>query len=145
VYKNELNIVNNINHSCIADSTVHGKGLFCSSTVRNGEILGVLDGQIISTASYESIKDSITIESEDIKSSLFMEWNVLNKETLLVRAFRTKYSFINHSRTPNLKLVCYPIKVIATRDIKVGEEFLLDYREGLLSEDYLQGHGKSYL
>lgn len=74
-----------------------------------------------------------------------MEWNALNKHTLLVRPLRTKYSYINHSRTPNTEILYNPIRVVATKDINPQDELTLDYRKEALPKEYLDGHGKTYL
>lgn len=69
----------------------------------------------------------------------------MSEDTLLVRPFRTKYSFVNHSRTPNVRIARHPLRLVALRDIAEGEEFLLDYREEPLCREHLEGHGATYL
>ena len=61
------------------------------------------------------------------------------------RAVRTKYSFINHSRKPNLRIEKEGMILFTIKDIYCGEELLLDYREEPLREEYINGHGKTYL
>lgn len=78
-------------------------------------------------------------------SDLFMEWNALSEDTLLVRPFRTKYSFVNHSRTPNVRILHHPLRLVALRDVAEGEEFLLDYHEEPLRRGCLEGQGATYL
>ncbi|MEM3335623.1 MAG: SET domain-containing protein [Thermoplasmata archaeon] len=63
----------------------------------------------------------------------------------MVRPLRTKYSFINHSRTPNLEIDFATMEVKALRNIAKGEELTLDYRKECLSQEYWQKHGCSYL
>jgi len=74
-----------------------------------------------------------------------MEWNALSVDILLVRALRTKYSYINHSRTPNVKILKESMTIISIVDILPNDEILLDYRDEPLNERYLNGHGKTYL
>ena len=69
---------------------------------------------------------------------LFMEWNALDTETLLIRPFRTKYSYINHSRSPNTMLARFPLRLTAIFDIDPGDELTIDYRREPLSDDYLR-------
>ena len=95
-------------------------------------MLGTLDGQVIP-------------EVLNNKLALAFEWNALEEDTLLVRPYRTKYSYINHQRTPNLILVGYPIVVTALQDIPKGTELTLDYRKEKLSTNYIETKGKYYL
>ncbi|MGM0411470.1 MAG: SET domain-containing protein [Bacillota bacterium] len=139
------NVIDNVSFSYIKESSIHGLGLFASESIKAGTILGILDGQIIKWNEYENIVQKLENEISDIDQYLFMEWNAVDEETLLVRPLRTKYSFINHSRTPNLEIVYNPIRIVAISDIKVHEEYLLDYRKEPLREEYLEGHGKKYL
>lgn len=138
------NIIDNITHTEIKPSTVHGFGLFATEPITEGTILGVLDGQVINWDEYDRISAALSLPSQ-AKENIFMEWNALAEDTLLVRPLRTKYSFINHSRTPNTVLRRNPLRVVALRDLEAGEELLLDYRCEPLRKEYLEGHGKTYL
>jgi hypothetical protein len=139
-------IIDNICCSEIRPSSIHGLGLFATTSIPAGTILGVLDGQVMSWDDYDRIVDSHAADvPEDARSYFFMEWNALSEDTLLVRPFRTKYSYINHSRTPNLRLARHPLRVVTLRDVNEGEELLLDYRDEPLRKEYLDGHGRSFL
>jgi len=70
--------------------------------IKKGTILGFLDGQVMPWAQYNEIMKNTDLGY--FNSYIFMEWNALDKNTLLVRAFRTKYSYINHSRKPNVAI-----------------------------------------
>ena len=74
-----------------------------------------------------------------------MEWNALSATTLLVRAFRTKYSYINHSKNPNVQVVHKPLRIEVIKKIKIGEEILIDYTKEPLRDSYLQKKGKEFL
>ena len=124
--------IDNLKKSEIAKSPIHGNGLFSVERIPKGEILGYLDGQEVSWEIYK-------------KYQLCSEWNAITDTILLVRSYRTKYSYINHSRTPNLSLHYNPLRVVAKRDILPGEELTLDYRQEPLPQEYLEGHGKTYL
>lgn len=136
-------VIDNIHKGYIKKSQLHGFGLFASEKIECQECIGVLDGQIISWEQYKILSEKFSTEINE--KTIFMEWNAIDKNTLLTRAFRTKYSYINHSRTPNLELKTEPLRIVALRTIDENEELLLDYRKENLSEEYLEGHGKTYL
>ena len=125
-------VIQNLKSTIISTSNIHGKGLFASEDIQKGFVLGALDGQLISWDLHEKCK-------------LTFEWNAVSKNKLLVRAYRTKYSYINHSRKPNLTLKHNPLRVVSDRDISKGEELTLDYRLEPLPDEYIQGRGKDYL
>lgn len=126
-------IVDNIGYTEIRDSSVHGRGLFALKEFHPNEVLCWLNGQVIDWASYNRIIATNPYGHNDV---LFREWNALSINTLLVRPFRTKYSFINHSTTPNLIIQYDPIRVVALTAIQPGDELLLDYRCEPLSNEY---------
>ena len=132
-------VVNNISAGEIALSKIHGHGLFANQDIPVGCTLASLDGQEVPWALYKLTKKE--------ESDAFNEWNAINPTLLLVRTFRTKYSFINHSRSPNCKVNAYSGKVIVSTmsNIPAGEELTLDYRHEPLPEEYLSGHGSTYL
>lgn len=134
-------VIDNISFTYIAPSTVHGRGLFARQPIAQGTILGTLDGQVMSWDQYHRLRATAPCDIPE----MFFEWNALAPDTLLVRPFRTKYSFINHSRTPNVALARFPLRVVALRGIAQDEELLLDYRKEPLNDEYLNGHGKTYL
>lgn len=136
-------IVDNIPLGTIAPSPIHGYGLFAVVDIPKGTILCKLDGQIISWEKYEEIVAFFAPKVSDLKDYFFMEWNAISEDMLLVRPFRTKYSFINHSRTPNLKILRETMTVVAIQNIKAGQELLLDYRDEPLNEKYINEHGKT--
>ena len=142
----QKNIIDNIHQGYIAPSKIHGYGLFAKVDIDKSDILCILDGQIVSWSLYkklaENLQDKIKAPYDEY---FFMEWNALDEETLLVRSLRTKYSYINHSRTPNVKLIKYPLRIVATSDIKRGTEITLDYRCEPLNQDYIKNHGATYL
>jgi uncharacterized protein len=142
----EKNVVDNIKNTSVGVSAIHGIGLFADSEILSGTSLGVLDGQKILWHQYNALRNLTKQDLGIYSAYFFMEWNVLDSETLLVRPFRTKYSYINHSRTPNLQLTkVLPLTIVTLRDIKYGDELTLDYRFEPLPDHYLDSHGKTYL
>ena len=132
-------VIDNIPKGAIRKSLVHGFGLFAKERIEDSECLGYLDGQRVNWDLYDARM------KEQGESDLFVEWNALSEDTLLVRPFRTKYSYINHARTPNAVILNDPMRVVALRVIEQDEEIFLDYRKEQLRKDYLEGHGKTYL
>jgi len=138
--------IDNIKKGYIADSVIHGLGLFASVDIDKGDVLCIFDGQVITWEKYHQIKKRLEVEIKaPYNTYFFMEWNALDKETLLIRPFRTKYSYINHSRNPNVKIMKYPLRLIALCNIHKDEEITIDYRDEPLNDEYMKEHGVSYL
>lgn len=133
----DADIINNIPNTKICESEIHGRGLFSTVSIPTGAILAVLDGQLIPLAKQQ-------IVSPDICGT-HCEWNAVSKDMLLVRAFRTKYSFINHSNSPNLRLEYNPLRIVVSSDLNRGDELTLDYNREPLPEQYLELHGRHFL
>lgn len=128
-------VIDNIPGTTIAKSQVHGFGLFATTEIPKGKLLTTLDGQIVPWWLHE-------------ENLLTEEWNALPGRRVLVRPYKTKYYYINHSRTPNLTISRRQdesIDIITWCRIAIAEELFLDYRNEPLSEGYLNGHGATYL
>ena len=125
-------VIDNLADTYISESQVHGNGLYSLQDIKKGFVLGELDGQIVDWDLHQ-------------KYNMAFEWNAITQHKLLVRPYRTKYSYINHSRTPNLVLQGSPLKVVALRDIEKDEELFLDYRKEPLPAQYLELKGRLYL
>jgi len=66
----------------------------------------------------------------------------LSEETCLTSAQFTKYSLLNHSRSPNAVLDLERRCIVALRDISPGEEVTTDYRREPVSpeaKEFIQG------
>ncbi|MGZ8256491.1 MAG: hypothetical protein ACXWTX_01840 [Gallionella sp.] len=131
--------IDNIKSAVVLPSSLNGYGLFIGQAKKD-EVLCVLDGQLIDYTEF----DRLTKLRRDLP---YIEWNAVSKEKILVRMFRTKYSYINHSRAPN----CYVeigedsfVYLKAKFDL-VNVELLLDYREEPLADAYIATHGRTYL
>ena len=129
-------ILNTIENTRIGASSIHGYGLFSCRRIPAGRLLATLDGQRVPWSLYQSL-------------GLCDEWNALSPDWLLVRPYKTMYSFINHCRQPNALLELHPsedrLMLFARADLEAGDEITLDYRNEPLPDDYVNGHGKSYL
>lgn len=97
---------------CVADSPIHGKGLFAKDAIRAGEVLGVIKG----------------IRTK--QNGTHVLWVT---EDHAVRIL-CKFKYINHSDEPNVVLYD-TLEVCALRDIEPGEEILHDYESGDCVED----------
>jgi len=131
--------------SHINKSHVHGFGLFTEKKILKGDILCLLDGQVISKNKYNEIQEIMTSKVGKYKNYFFMECNYISKDKIIARTLRTSYSYINHSRTPNVALDYFPLKVVALTNIDKGEEILIDYRKEPLTEEYLMRSDKTFL
>lgn len=125
-------VIDNVKDTYISESQIHGMGLFSEKKIKKHSKLGYLEGQVVSWAIHQKYKNEL-------------EWNALDEETLMVRPYRTKYSFINHSRTPNLVLKYFPLRIEALEDIDIHTELTLDYRKEKLPKEYIDTKGKYYL
>lgn len=82
---------------------------------------------------------------QELIDYFFIEWTAIKEGVFLVRPLRTKYSFINHSRNPNLEIDFSTMEIRTLREIKTGEELTLDYLKEKLSENYQRTQGLNYL
>jgi len=136
-------IVDNIKNTYIDISPIHGFGLFAKKPIQAGAILCELDGQKMGWAHYEKLRKTINLG--EYQDYIFMEWNALDPKTLLVRAFRTKYSYINHSKMPNVEIKYDPIRIEVIKNIDEHEEIVIDYSKEPLSEEYKVNKEKSFI
>ncbi len=127
-----VDVIDNLVDSEIKQSLLHGLGLFATKKIEKNAVLGHLDGQIVPWEQHQKYRQTL-------------EWNIVEGGALLVRPYRTKYSYINHHRSPNLVLEYAPLRVVALRDIMAEEELTLDYRKEDLPADYIEAKGKYYL
>ena len=133
---NSIDVVNNIQNTDIRPSIIHGNGLFALTDIKENTTLTYLTGQIL---------PHYFVKKYDTPTR---EWNAIHEKFFLYRYARTKYSFINHSRD---KCNCevnfsYPTaSLVSIKDIKPGEELLLDFRKEALPDWYTEGHGATYL
>lgn len=128
-------VADNIPNTVIQPSPIHGMGLFATALIHKNETLCQLDGQLVDWDSYDAA--TALQPFGQLSDDLFMEWNALAPDLLLIRPFRTKYSYINHSRTPNLTRQSSPVAIVAMVDIQPGTELTLDYRAEPLKLGYL--------
>jgi len=137
------NVIDNIKFTHIAESRIDGFGLFADKNLDSGTILCFLDGQVISWDHYDGMAKTINLGK--YQDYIFMEWNALDTNTLLVRAFRTKYSYINHSSVPNVEIKYNPIRIETIKQINKNDEIVIDYNKEPLKKEYLDDKEKGFL
>lgn len=135
----------NLHSTYIGKSGVHGNGLFAQTDLYPGDVLGILDGQLMTWNDYNKIVGYFSHLGTSEKKYFFMEWNCISPEFLLVRPFRTFYSLINHSRAPNLFVSQNPLSIVVSLAIKKGDELFIDYRKEPLPENYFNSDENKYL
>ncbi|MGE4457421.1 MAG: SET domain-containing protein-lysine N-methyltransferase [Arcobacteraceae bacterium] len=141
----------NITKGEIAPSNIHGFGLFANDNISQGEILCTLDGQRMSYDEYTKLHNLFRQNGlvPYTEKFFFMEWNMIEKEAVLTRPYRTMYSYINHSKNANCLVMPHDdnqaVDLISTRKITKGEEILLDYTLEPLPNSYLLNSEKSFL
>jgi diguanylate cyclase (GGDEF)-like protein len=132
------NVIDNIEHTEIKPSELHGFGLFAKYDMPKHKVLCKLTGQIMTKQSYTGLVERLTPYLEDLSFYFLMECNhVSNPRNLMVRAFRTKWSYVNHSTEPNCEFEIDTGILYAKREIKAGEELTFDYRVEPLDSTYL--------
>jgi uncharacterized protein len=108
----------------VRTSRLQGRGLFAQRAWAPGEVLAVMDGQVVDVTRYPAVIEAL-------------EWNALTPERLLVRAMRTSYGFMNHSTRPNVSINGDGRTMRASRAIAPGDELTLDYFAQPVPEAYL--------
>lgn len=125
-------IIENIPDTYVAESRIHGRGLFAARPFGSGEVLATLDGQIVP---WELYRDN----------PVAPEWNALPGDRLLVRPYATRYRFINHARSPNVGIETEKLTLHVLEPIEADEELTLDYRAEPLPDEYLAMPDKGFL
>ncbi|HEY2251288.1 MAG TPA: SET domain-containing protein-lysine N-methyltransferase [Planctomycetaceae bacterium] len=105
----------------VGRSPLHGFGLFCRVPIQNGEgIVDFSDSRVYREVAFADLEDW------RIRGT---KYQPLGDGRCLVSAVLTKYSVVNHSRTPSAGVDLERRMVIAIRDIAPGEEITTDYRK----------------
>lgn len=131
-----ISVIDNLRDTEILESTIQGYGLFCTKDLKEGEVLGLLDGQKLKGKEYFKELEKIAEENGGKDVGYSLEWNVLDEDTIVVRPLRTKYGAINHSATPNIAVYHDPLCIKVIKGVKKGTELCLDYNEELSKRAY---------
>ena len=113
--------VDNAIDTYVRTSGVEGVGLFASRDFQKGETL---------VDFFKSVKSHYVMKFSDLSDEQIRKnWYIpINDEYCVTCDKWTKYSYINHSRTPNSSCEIVNGKVKADRFIKKDDEILMDYR-----------------
>lgn len=105
----------------VKESSVEGYGLFASKNLKKNDL--VIDYRMFPKDWYKT--RFIDLTEEQIRKNWYV---MLNDEECITSDKWSKFSYINHSRTPNCDWFLNIHKIIANRDIKKDEELFIDYR-----------------
>ncbi len=100
-------------------SLIEGKGIFAKDVIRKGEIVAIKAGHIITLEEYKNLDEKPRQYCLQIEDGFF-----LGPKT--EQEIPTNAIFINHSCDPNVGFDGQ-ITYVALRDIKSGEELVMDY------------------
>lgn len=100
-------------------SSIEGRGRFAKEPISKNDVIAIRSGHIINEQQLEKYADVIDHAEHQIADDLYLA-------PLSKKEFDDVMCFINHSCAPNVGVLGNVI-LIATRDIKAGEELCLDY------------------
>lgn len=100
-------------------SNIHGRGLFAIKPIKKGEIVAIKGGYIIDWETLEKYKNLIGASYLQIADNLLLApLKKTEVENVMI--------FLNHSCDPNVGMRG-EITYVAMRNIKAGEELVIDY------------------
>ena len=105
----------------VKDSSVEGYGLFAAKDIKKNDL--VVDYRMF-PKDWRKTRYSDLSEEQKLKNWYVM----LNNDECITSDKYSKFSYINHSKTPNCEWVLNIHKIIANQDIKKDEELFIDYR-----------------
>lgn len=109
----------------VAQSSIHGRGVFTSSTLEEGSLLEICPVIIIPEKDLETLHQTVLHD-------YYYYWGVEEKEGCIVLGFGSVY---NHSSNPNAE--CVPdyenksFNYFTLRNIEEGEEITVNYNGDL--------------
>jgi uncharacterized protein len=114
-----MNILNYTEFVNVQESDIHGKGIFTTVDIPCGKDIMLIKGEVIS--------EEECIRREDDENNVYIFWNEINyidcNNTDVIK-------YINHKCDCNCEVDEgdeTSLKLIASRDIKNGEELTIDY------------------
>lgn len=106
----------------INKSPLHGLGIFSNQEIKKGQIIYIHNDNLDLILTE---KDFDSLDEED--KNIIFHYGYFDKRLCKWRLDHDDIRFCNHSKNPNITLS--KGKIIAKRDIPVGEELLQDYCE----------------
>jgi uncharacterized protein len=110
---------NHENNVVVKKSRIHGKGIFASKNIPANELVMIISGEVISG------KECERREWED--DNVYIFWN---GRTYIDTINTKKIKYINHDCNPNCEVLARDkesLNLVSVREIKKGEEILMDY------------------
>ncbi len=104
----------------VKESGIHGKGLFSSVKIEEGETIMVIKGEVISGDECE--------RREDEEDNVYIFWN--GDDCYIDTAMTSKIKYINHKCDYNCEVLDNDetsLLLVADRDIEPNEELTIDY------------------
>lgn len=116
----------------VRTSPINGRGLFTTRAREKGEVLTVLDGQVLR-------------HDDDLGFLLQHEWNAVSDDEILLRPVWTSYGFINHAKNGIVSFNLLTRALFVTCDVAAQTELTLDYLEHGIPKVYLNSDHGAYL
>lgn len=110
----------NPDYIAVQSSPIQGYGIFTLKACQQGEIIMVIDGEVIDADE--------CMRREDEEDNVYIFY--LDEHRYLDTAQSGKIRYINHSCEPNALVVerdANSLYLVAARDIQAGEELTIDY------------------
>jgi hypothetical protein len=108
-------------YTYVKPSLIEGYGLFASKDIKKNDL--VIDYRMFPKDWFKT--RFVALTEEQIRKNWYV---MLDSEECITSDKFSKFSYINHSRSPNCDWVLNIHKIIANRDIKKDEELFIDYR-----------------
>lgn len=112
----------------VRDSQIHGKGIFAASFVPKGELILVIEGEVIDGNECE--------RREEEENNVYIFWN--GDECYIDTNKFGKIRYINHDCDPNCEVLDRDeesLNLVSARDIYPEEEITIDYGYDEIYED----------
>lgn len=103
----------------VKDSQIHGKGIYTSVPIKDGEKILIIRGEVISGHECE--------RREDEENNVYIFWN---GDTYIDTNNTEKIKYINHDCSYNCEVQDRDessLWLVAARDIEIDEELTIDY------------------
>lgn len=114
-------MIDNAPECYVMSPSIQGRGLFAGRTFQIGEI--IIDFSLFRKDFYKIRYDELN--DYQIKYNWYIQ---IDEDHCLTFDRFSKFSYLNHSRTPNSKWLINDLLVVAERQIYINEEITIDYR-----------------
>ncbi|MDZ7763863.1 MAG: SET domain-containing protein [Melioribacteraceae bacterium] len=111
----------------VKDSKIHGKGIFATGFIPQGELVMVVSGDVID--------EDECVRRENEEDNVYIFWN---GDTYIDTNHYGKIRYINHDCDPNSEVMDRDeetLNLVAIKDIHPGDEIVIDYGYEEIYED----------